>query len=341
MARARISMITGMNRLKHWMKFKNGGGMATNVPQVSRELRKLGYDVTINQPKRGFDILHIHNPLFASYFLASKTHGRKPVIIHARHIPELLKGGVVIGDFLYGPFRWYSRWFYGLADVVVCATPYVRDFLIKEGIKPRKEVVPNGVNRSIFKNSIEGGKRFREEHGFAEDDFIVLNVGLTLPRKGVKSFVETARAFEDDGVKFVWVGSSETFLEKADLNGTPKNAIFLGHVPFSRIPDVYSASDVFFFPTYAESYGNVLFEAASCGKPLIIRDIPIYEKLFQHGKNCLKGSSDEDFVKHVSSIYDDRGLRRSLERGSLEIADEHDMTKCAARLARVYERLLT
>lgn len=338
--RARISMITGLNWLKHWMGFKNGGGMATNVPQVSRELRKLGYEVLINQPKGGFDILHIHNPLFASYFLASKTRGRKPVVIHARHIPELLKGGVVIGDLLYRPFRWYSRFLYGLADVVVCATPYVREFLVKEGIKPRMEVVPNGVNRSVFRNSEEGGRMFRDKHGFEEDDFIVLSVGLTLPRKGVRTFIEVARGLENEGVKFLWVGSSESFLQKADLNGIPSNAVFMGHLPFSQMPDAYSASDAFFFPTYAESYGNALFEAASCGKPLIIRDIPIYQDLFLHGENCLKGSSDKDFTSHVADILKDDRLRRDLEKGSLRTAEEHDMGRCAVELARVYEGLL-
>lgn len=342
MSKTRISMITGLRWVKYVMNVSNSGGMGTNVPQVSRELRKLGYEVLINQPERDFDILHIHNPLFASYFLACKTRGKKPLVIHARHIPELAKGGIVLGEFLYRPFKWYSKYFYGLADVVVCATPYVKKALVKEGIESRMEVVPNGVNRSVFRSSEERRRMFRRKHGFAEDDFVVLSVGLTLPRKGVETFMAVARALErKESMKFLWVGSSEPFLQKVDLDDIPRNVLFLGHIPFSEIPAAYSGSDAFFFPTYAESYGNALFEAASCGKALIIRDIPIYEGLFTHGENCLKGKSVEDFSSHVSAIHDHKGLRNNLEKGSLEIAREHDMGECAVELARVYDGLVS
>lgn len=333
-------MITRLRQVRRWVNIINPGGMGTNVPQVSQELRKLGYEVLIDQPGRDFDILDIHIPLFSSFLLAYKTRGKKPLVIHARHIPELVKGGIIFGDLLYRPLRWYSKYFYDLADVVICPTPYVKKLLIKEGIESRLEIVPNGVDRNVFRSSEEGRRRFRKKYGFPEDDFIVLSVGLNIPRKGVKTFLAVAKAFEKKkNVKFLWVGSSEPFLHRVNIDHIPRNAFFLGHLPFTQIPDAYSGSDLFLFPSYAEGYGNALFEAASSGKALIVRNIPAWEGLFVHDRNCLKGTSVDDFVSYVSTLHNDDRSKSDLERGSLEIAREHDIGRCAVELARVYDGL--
>jgi 1,2-diacylglycerol-3-alpha-glucose alpha-1,2-glucosyltransferase len=202
------------------------------------------------------------------------------------------------------------------------------------------KVIPNGINREVFKRDDMLRVKFRERWGLSESDKLVLSVGLRIPRKGVDTFVNMSSKFKDrKDVKFVWVGASEALLEDALDRTSPGSVMFPGHVPFEEIVGVYSAADVFVFPTRAESYGNVMLEAASCGCPLLIRDIPVYEEWVHDGQHCLKAKDDEDFSSKLSAMIDDDGLRKRLVDGAGQLAIEHDIGKTALMLKELYESL--
>ncbi|HEX9909204.1 MAG TPA: glycosyltransferase family 4 protein [Thermoplasmata archaeon] len=334
-------MLTELEKYRRIIPYKNPGGMGTNVPMVARELEKIGCKVLMNQPKEDYDILHIHSPLPDSFLWALRRRRRgKPTIVHGRHLPELVKGGFVGGSLMYPFVKWYSVQFYNLGTVVVGATPYVAKTLEKEGVRGPFRVIPNGINQEVFAKDPQAGARFRERLGLSRNDKLVLSVGLRIPRKGVDTFVNMSNLLADrEDVKFVWVGESESLLEDA-LDSTAKGRVmFPGHVPFEEIVGVYSAADVFVFPTRAESYGNVMLEAASTGLPIIVRDIPVYEEWVRDGTHCLKARTDEEFAAKLRSLLDDGPLRARMAAGAKQLAAKHDIKKTAEMLKDLYETL--
>ena len=336
-----VCMLTELEKYRTIIPFKNPGGMGTNVPMVVKELERAGVTVLMNEPKGRYDVLHVHSPLPDSYLWALRRRkAGKPLIVHGRHLPELVKGGFIGGSMWYPLARAYSVKFYNLGTVVVGATPYVAKSLARDGVRGPFKVIPNGISREVFVRNEAAGAKFRERLGISKSDKLVLSVGLRIPRKGVDTFVNMSNAFRDrPDVKFVWVGASEALLQDA-LDGTPMgNAVFPGHVPFEEIVGVYSAADIFVFPTRAESYGNVMLEAASCGCPLLIRDIPVYEEWVHDGKHCLKARSDEEFVEKLRALLDDRSLRSRMVDGASLLADEQDIKKTALMLKELYESL--
>ena len=336
-----VCMLTELERYRTIIPYKNPGGMGTNVPMVVKELEKIGCKVYMNKPKEKYDVLHVHSPLPDSFLWALRQRkARKPLVVHGRHLPELVKGGFKGGSLFYPFVREYSVRFYNLGTVVVGATPYVAKSLANDGVRGPFRIIPNGINREVFVRNAELGMRFREKLGVSRSDKLVLSVGLRIPRKGVDTFVNMSSRFKDrEDVKFIWVGESEVLLKDA-LDGTSRgNVMFTGHVPFEEIVGVYSAADVFVFPTRAESYGNVMLEAASCGCPLIIRDIPVYEEWVHDGSHCLKAKSDDEFSDKLRLVLDDPGLRRKLVDGARSLAADHDMKKTALMLKELYETL--
>ena len=334
-------MLTELERYRTLIPYKNPGGMGTNVPMVARELEKLGCTVLMNKPKEKYDVLHVHSPLPNSFLWALRQRkARKPLVVHGRHLPELVKGGFKGGSYFYPLAREYSVRFYNLGSVVVGATPYVVESLAKDGVKGPFRVIPNGINREVFSRNESLGAKFRDQWGIEKEDKLVLSVGLRIPRKGVDTFVALSEKFKDrENVKFVWVGESEAMLEDA-LDSTPKGRVlFPGHVPFEEIIGVYSAADVFVFPTRAESYGNVMLEAASCGCPLIVRDIPVYAEWVEDGRHCLKAKDDDDFAAKLGALLDDPRLRQKMVEGSAALAEAHDIKKTAMMLIQLYETL--
>ncbi len=334
--------MTELERYRTIIPFKNPGGMGTNVPMVARELEKVGVHVLLNQPKGDYDVLHIHSPLPDSFLWALRRRKTgKPLVVHGRHLPELVKGGFKGGSWIYPFVRSYSVKFYNLGDVVVGATPYVAKSLARDGVRGPFRIIPNGISREVFKKNEALRAKIRERWGVLESDKLVLSVGLRIPRKGVDTFVNMSSKFKErKDVKFIWVGASEPLLKDALDESSPGNVMFAGHMPFEEIVGAYSAADVFVFPTRAESYGNVMLEAASCGCPLLIRDIPVYEEWVRDGQHCLKAKDDEDFSRKLASIIDDAGLRRRLIDGAGQLASEHDIGKTALMLKELYESLL-
>ena len=334
-------MLTELDSYRRFVPYKNPGGMGTNAPMVASELERLGCTVYFNRPKEDYDVLHVHSPLPNSFIWAVRRKlARKPLVVHGRHLPELIKGGFVGGSLAYPFVRAYSRMFYNLGDVVLGATPYVAKALARDGVKGPFRTIPNGIDRRVFVRDEEKGAAFRKKLGIEDEKKLVVTVGLRIPRKGVDTFVNVARMLRRrDDIRFVWIGASEVLLEDA-LEGTPPdNVLFPGHVPFEDIVGVYSAADVFIFPTRAESYGNAMLEAASCGCPLLIRDIPVYEDWVVDGRHCLKARTEDDFARHIESLVDDSALNQRMVDGARELADEHDIKKAAAMLKGLYEEL--
>lgn len=336
-----VCMLTELEKYRSIIPYKNPGGMGTNVPMVAKELEKVGVRVLLNRPKEKYDILHVHSPLPDSFMWAlRRRRSGKPLVVHGRHLPELIKGGFVGGAVAYPFVRRYSVKFYNLGSVVVGATPYVVKSLAADGVRGPFRVIPNGINREVFVRDEEAGRRFRERLGISGSEKLVLGVGLRIPRKGVDTFVNVATKMADrKDVRFVWVGEPEALMEDALDQTRPGNVLFPGHVPFEQIVGVYSAADVFLFTTRAESYGNVMLEAASCGCPLLIRDIPVYEEWVRDGLHCLKAKGEDEFASKLSEILDNSALRGRLVEGARKLAEEHDIKKTALMLKELYETL--
>lgn len=337
-----VCMLTELESYRGIIPYKNPGGMGTNAPMVARELEKIGCRVVFNKPREECDVLHVHSPLPNSFGWAVKRHlSGKPLVVHGRHLPELVKGGFKGGSMLYPLVRRYSVYFYNLGDVVLGATPYVASSLARDGVRGPFRVIPNGIDRSVFARDESRGAEFRRRWGVRPDQKLVVSVGLRIPRKGVDTFVRMSSMLSKrDDLRFVWVGASEPLLEDA-LDGLDRgNVLFPGHISFKDVVGVYSAADVFVFPTRAESYGNVMLEAASCGCPLLIRDIPVYEGWVRDGEHCLKAKTDAEFVQRLESMVDDEGLRERMVHGAAALAHDHDISKTAAMLKELYEDLV-
>lgn len=329
-------MLTGLDKIKKFVDFKNAGGMGTQVPILVEKLRERGLNTSIDEMKN-CDIIHLHNPMPNFLFLIKKAKKQgKKIVIHARHLPELVKGGFRFSSIIYPIFDKYSRYLYNLADAVVCATPYVKKWMDEKRIKAKTYVIPNGVDCSFFKPSQEMRENFREMYKI-KDEIVVFSVGLMIPRKGIHDFVEVAKKCEDK--KFLWIGSTEKGMESVRIK-FPENFIHIPYLPFNHMPLAYNGGDIFFFPTYAESYGNVLMEASACRKALVIRDIEVYRDWFVDGENCLKGRSVNEFFSAIEKLSLDKNLMKKIADNAYKTAREQDISKTIDALIEMYEEII-
>jgi glycosyltransferase involved in cell wall biosynthesis len=142
------------------------------------------------------------------------------------------------------------------------------------GVDPtRIDVVPNGVDPSLFRPRARGEARAALGHG-ADDRRWILYVGRLQEDKGVLDLAAAFAAWSAGrpgaNVALVMVGegparrSLQTAL--APLGG---RAILMGARPFDQVPLWMAAADLVTLPSHHEGTPNVLLEALACGRRVV------------------------------------------------------------------------
>lgn len=95
---------------------------------------------------------------------------------------------------------------------------------------------------------------------------IFLSVGRLATEKNLDAFL----SLKLPGTKVV-VGDGP---ERARLEATYPDAIFLGEMPNADLARIYAAADVFVFPSLTDTFGLVLVEALASGTPVAAFPVP-------------------------------------------------------------------
>ena len=123
------------------------------------------------------------------------------------------------------------------------------------------EVHYNTIDQSVFKPT---PSNFREKYGL-QKKIVILGVASNWnERKGLYDF-EKLSTMLDDRYTVVLVG-----LTKKQINRISNNIIAIEHTNNAQeLAEIYSAADIFFNPTYEDTYPTVNLEAEACGIPVI------------------------------------------------------------------------
>jgi 1,2-diacylglycerol-3-alpha-glucose alpha-1,2-glucosyltransferase len=118
------------------------------------------------------------------------------------------------------------------------------------------------------------------------------------------------------------------------ISTAPKNVLFTGRV--SSVCQALSAAEVFVFPSYEENQGIAVLEAAACGLPVILRDLPVYSD-FVDGQNCVKFTSIDGFESAIKELMKRKTVAKALGENARKILQTHDVRVLSKRLLQVYQ----
>ena len=274
------------------------------------ELVKSGLtpEFTITENARGFfDIVHYHtiNP---TYFVERLLTKRRSVGVGYVHfLPDTLEESLHLPRFIRYIVYKYVLAFYNSMDYLVTVNPFMIQRIHDYGIhKPEVSCITNYVSEERFpimdKVAIQAVK---QKYGMDEQRFVVLGVGQLQTRKGVIDFVETAKLLPE--ITFVWAGGfsfgriTDGYEEiKKIVENPPSNMIFTGIVDRSEMPGLYNACDVMFLPSFEELFPMSILEALCCKKPILLRDVPLYESILMSGYR--KGKNPTEFSQCIQEL---------------------------------------
>lgn len=288
-----------------------GHGVDTAYNELVQLLYKYGkndLDVFLNKGK-DYDVLHLHTVDPISYL---KQKAAKSTTLTSVHfLPNTLNGALNIPKFFSNIYAWWVKKIYLESDYLVVVNPTYIDEISKLGVdKSKIFYIPNIVSNENFYVLSEKEKyRYRKKYGYTKDDFIVVSVGQLHKGKGVLDFIKIAK--ENPDIKFLWVGGfnfghvMEGYEEiKKVYDNPPKNLRFTGIVDRKEVNILCNISDVFFLPSYHESFALVALEASHTEKPIILRKLDTYKNIYYD--NVLYGENNEEFIKYIKMLKEDK-----------------------------------
>ncbi|GAB4136309.1 MAG: hypothetical protein Fur0037_00710 [Planctomycetota bacterium] len=139
-------------------------------------------------------------------------------------------------------------------------------------------VIPNGISRAPAVLPPQERAARRAEFGFAERDFVFVEVASIAPVKGQRAAVAALKRLRDRGIdaRLLLVGGSaddwygaalERDLDRLGLRGA---VVMAGFLPDPGV--AYGVADAFVLPSVYEGYSLAVCEALSAGLPVVATD---------------------------------------------------------------------
>jgi len=234
------------------------------------------------------------------------------------------------------------------ADVFIVHTERSRRMLLMEGAdEGRIRMIAPGVDTNRFQPRHVD----RQALGMEDEEYVILFVGWFLERKGLDYLVLALHELSKEvswPLHLYMVGSGpgqeriEHLLKRADVQ---YRYTFAGSLPYSRMADVYCASDVFVLPSVAvpgwqEQFGMSLIEAMACGRPVVASMSGAIPEIAGDNVRLVQPN---DFMAIEQALEELLGNTKNATKLGVQArgyaADRFDVNKTAAALNAVYAEL--
>ena len=232
----------------------------------------------------------------------------------------------------------------GDADTIVTWTEGEADFFVSEmGVRTDSvTVVAPGVDTDLFCNTVPASQERNSKR--------VLYVGRLDALKGVDLLIETFNCLIKRGVEadlqIVGGGSADEFrrvlgriseLRLADRVKMP------GVLRQSDLVHVYSAANCIVAPSFHETFGLAVLEAAACGTPAVAADVDGLRSIVIDGEtgHLIRDRDPEKYAYKIAELIEDDEMRSRMSKAARARAESLSWDSTVSTLCEVYERVFS
>lgn len=229
-------------------------------------------------------------------------------------------------------------------QIVVAQSQMVsNDFQRLHGVSPQRiRVIYNGVDTNRFSPEICARHRWAVRRRLGIDDraVVLLIVAHNHPLKGVPTLLRVMRRLtaRRAPAHLVVVGGRHTgrYVFAAKRLRHSEAVTFVG--PIDDTVPLYAAADVYVHPTFYDSFGLAILEAAACGLPVITSRFAGAAELFSEGVegHVLRDPADvEELLSRLVPLFDP-AVRRRMGEAARRMALKHPFDRNVEQILALY-----
>lgn len=178
------------------------------------------------------------------------------------------------------------RWFYaGLDEVRVPSRAY-RRVLVQRGYPEEKlKPFPRGIDPELFKPRF-CGKHFLKQKYEVPEGITLLYVGRISQEKNLDFLAELYRRAlaKVPDLNLVLTGDGPYLPALRKLLPRGRRVVYTLAVPRETLPEIYSAADLFLYPSHSDTFGMAVLEAQACGLPAVVADAGGPQEIIDPGR---------------------------------------------------------
>jgi glycosyltransferase involved in cell wall biosynthesis len=167
-----------------------------------------------------------------------------------------------------------------------------------------------------------------------------LYVGNLEPRKNLSRLIEAFAQIPQTehqliivGDRWYQAGDAEEKARSLGLNGRVK---FMGYVPRSELPALFSNATAFVYPSLLEGFGLPIVEAMACGAPVITSNNSSMKEVAGNAAMLVDPRDVKEIAEALANMAGDAALRRDLSKKGLARAAQFSWNQTARLTLNVY-----
>ncbi|WP_432712349.1 glycosyltransferase [Pedobacter sp.] len=214
-------------------------------------------------------------------------------------------------------------------------------------------VIPCGFNPAEFFPIDQKASKRRLK--INKDDFLLLQLGRMVPRKGIDNVIKALPFLQGKGkvVRLVIVGGEDGDQEKdsevsrlqslVSSLKLEKQVVFAGRKDRNQLRYYYDAADVFITTPWYEPFGITPLEAMACGTPVIGAAVGGIKHTVIDGKTgfLVPPHAPDQLAKKISLLLNNRELMEKMGKNALEHVHQYfTWQKVAEKMNALYVNVL-
>ena len=300
---------------------------------------KIINEITKEDARRKFDIIHTHGWLTAGAFISKYLNDVK--WIHTFHAVEKNRLRFMSKDEkkYFKIARWVESTINYADALVVVSQALKKEVLNSYPVKEDKiSYIPNGVDISLFhpENSLTNDKTILYIGRFS------LEKGINLIPKIAKEVLE-----KNKEARFVIVaadskipsfGKIEKGFDELAKKYKERFVIYNSYVNREELARLYNKSIIYLQPSVYESFGLCVLEAMACGKAVIVSNRGGLPEVVGNA-GLIVPLNDRAFSKQILRLLEDYRLRERYGRRAVERAKLFVWEKIALKTLDLYKKI--
>ena len=232
-----------------------------------------------------------------------------------------------------GAATWLLRRMAERAERTLCPTRFVEEELRTMGF-PRLEVWGRGVDTELFNPGRRSAAMRARLTGGEPGRPLVLYVGRLAKEKRLETLAEVVEALPEVRLALVGDGPERARLEEL-FAGRP--VVFTGYLRGVELAEAFASADVFVFPSWTDTFGQVVLQAMACGLPPVVVTGSATAELVPPGVCGLHVAPGRPgaLAAAVRRLVEDEGMRRSMGLAAAAHARRYSWEALVLRLVEL------